>query len=333
MIDPAALEQIAGRLGQAHMARRLALEKRHEDEVSRSRLHFLHRDNWFAHPHIIKTALILTGLYWRGQRNAAEVTVRRNIIAFPDLPEAFHGFTILHLSDLHADGSKPAMDRVLQLVEGLRYDICCLTGDYRAATTGSCEPALQVMQKLANRLPPPVFAVPGNHDSLTMISGLEKIGIKMLLNESDVIHRGGQQIFIAGIDDNHFFKTGDIARATAQIPAGEFRVLLSHTPEVFQQAERAGFRLMLSGHTHGGQICLPGSIPVILEARLPRGYGKGAWQYKAMHAYTSAGAGTSIVPVRFNCPPEITLHELRTHRDCATAQSHTHRPLGARTEE
>lgn len=311
MIDDAALEQIAGRLGQSHTARRLALEQQHEDEVARSKLHFLHRDNWFAHPHVIKAALILSGLYWRGQRNAAKVILRRNVIAFPDLPRAFHGFAILHLSDLHADGSDPAMRQVLQLVQGLHYDICCLTGDYRAGTTGSCEPALLGMSELLARLKQPVFAVPGNHDSLAMIHGLEKIGIKMLLNESGTIHRGEHQIFLAGIDDAHFFRTGDIARAASRITAGSFSVLLSHTPEVFRQAEQAQFKLMLSGHTHGGQICLPGSIPIILDAELPRVFGAGAWRHGTMYGYTSAGAGTSVVPVRFNCPPEITLHELR----------------------
>lgn len=311
MIHAQILEQIAGRLGEAHTAQRLARESRHEDEVARSRFHFLHRDNWFAHPHVIKLVLSLTGLYRRGQRNAGQVIVRRNVIGFPDLPPAFHGYTILHLSDLHADESGPAMQRVLQLVEGLKYDICCMTGDYRGATTGSCEPALAGIAKLVDRLKQPIFAVPGNHDSLTMVHGLEQLGINMLLNESDAIHRGEHRIFLAGIDDAHFFRTGDISRAASRIPVGEFSVLLSHTPEVFREAEQAGFRLMLSGHTHGGQICLPGAIPVILDAELPRGFGAGAWRHGSIHGYTSAGVGTSVVAIRFNCPPEITLHELR----------------------
>jgi predicted MPP superfamily phosphohydrolase len=68
---------------------------------------------------------------------------------------------------------------------------------------------------------------------------------------------------------------------------------------------------MLSGHTHGGQLCLPGGIPIKLEARLPRSMGRGAWRYAEMAGYTSVGAGTSLLPVRLNCPPEITLHTLR----------------------
>jgi hypothetical protein len=80
---------------------------------------------------------------------------------------------------------------------------------------------------------------------------------------------------------------------------------------VYRQAAHAHFNLMLSGHTHGGQLCLPGSIPIKLEAVLPRRMGAGAWQYHDMSGYTSAGAGSSVVPVRLNCPPEITLHCLR----------------------
>jgi uncharacterized protein len=87
--------------------------------------------------------------------------------------------------------------------------------------------------------------------------------------------------------------------------------LLSHTPEIYRQAAHANFNLMLSGHTHGGQLCLPGSIPITLESALPRRLGAGPWQYRNMIGYTSVGAGSSVVAVRLNCPPEITLHCLR----------------------
>ncbi|MGB8084572.1 MAG: metallophosphoesterase, partial [Pseudolabrys sp.] len=88
------------------------------------------------------------------------------------------------------------------------------------------------------------------------------------------------------------------------------------TPEIYRQAAHAGFDLLLSGHTHGGQICLPGSIPVTLDSVLPRKFGVGVWRYHEMAGYTSAGVGSSIVTVRLNCPPEITLHRLR----CAEAE-------------
>ena len=80
--------------------------------------------------------------------------------------------------------------------------------------------------------------------------------------------------------------------------------------EVYRKAAHFGFNLLLSGHTHGGQICLPGGFPITLDSVLPRSMGAGAWKYQDMIGYTSVGAGSSVVPVRFNCPPEITLHHL-----------------------
>ena len=82
-------------------------------------------------------------------------------------------------------------------------------------------------------------------------------------------------------------------------------------PETYADAAAHGFDLMLSGHTHVGQLCLPGGIPIKLEAVLPRAMGNGAWQYEALAGYTSVGVGTSLLPVRLNCPPEVTLHRLR----------------------
>jgi uncharacterized protein len=79
---------------------------------------------------------------------------------------------------------------------------------------------------------------------------------------------------------------------------------------VYRQAAHADFNVLLSGHTHGGQICLPGGIPITLDSVLPRFMGSGAWKYHDMIGYTSVGAGSSVVPARFNCPPEITLHHL-----------------------
>ena len=84
-------------------------------------------------------------------------------------------------------------------------------------------------------------------------------------------------------------------------------MLLSHTPEVYHEAAQAGFDLMLSGHTHGGQICLPGGIPVFTASKMPRTFARGSWRYREMVGYTSAGAGTCIADVRLNCPPEVTL--------------------------
>src|SRR6202008_4205902 len=143
-----------------------------------------------------------------------------------------------------------------------------------------------------------------------MVPDLEGLGIRMLLNECVSISRHNEQIYLAGIDDANFYRVDSIEQAPSSIPPCSFTILLSHTPEVYRHAAHAGFDLLLSGHTHGGQICLPGSIPVTLDSVLPRKFGAGAWTYHEMARYPPVGVGSSIVTVRINCLPEITLHRL-----------------------
>ena len=136
-----------------------------------------------------------------------------------------------------------------------------------------------------------------------MVPELEDMGIRVLLNECEIIARGDEAIYLAGIDDAHYYRVDNIEKAASEIPRDGFSILLSHTPEVYRQAAHAGFDVFLSGHTHGGQICLPGSIPITLGSVLPRHMGSGPWQYGDMIGYTSVGVGCAAVPVRFNCLP------------------------------
>jgi predicted MPP superfamily phosphohydrolase len=140
---------------------------------------------------------------------------------------------------------------------------------------------------------------------------MEALGIKVLLNESTPLRRGGQTLALVGIDDAHCFGTHNLHLAAADVAPEDCSILLSHAPDAYRHAAHTGFSLMLSGHTHGGQICLPGGAPVLTDSRAPRSFARGAWQHNGMAGYTSAGCGTSIIDVRFNCPPEVTLHRLR----------------------
>jgi predicted MPP superfamily phosphohydrolase len=144
-----------------------------------------------------------------------------------------------------------------------------------------------------------------------MVPGLEEMRIRMLLNECEVISRDDQRIYLAGIDDARYYRVDNIEKAASGIPHDG--ILLSHTPEICRQAAQAGFYLLLGGHTHGGQICLPAPSRSlwILDSVLPRRMGAGSWKYHEMMGYTSVGVGSSIVAVRVNCLPEITLHHLR----------------------
>jgi predicted MPP superfamily phosphohydrolase len=206
--------------------------------------------------------------------------------------------------------SEDAMDRVAELLRGESYDICVLTGDYRAQTFGPCADAVAGVGRLRQRLNGPVYGVLGNHDTICMVPAFEEMGIRMLLNEQERIEQGGAAIHLAGVDDAHFYRMDNIEKTAHDIPHDAFSILLSHTPEIYRQAAHADFNVLLSGHTHGGQICLPGGIPITLNCVLPRSMGNGRFNHHGMIGYTSAGAGVSIVPARFNCPPEITLHHL-----------------------
>jgi len=310
-MDRDILPKLEQRLGSLYARQRLGIESDHEAQIFGQGLNFFHIENWYLSEPLIRNALRLTGLYWRARRNAERVELRGNSVRTTALPPRFDGFTVLHLSDLHVEMSEGAMRRVGDLVDGLSYDLCVLTGDYRAKTFGPFDATLDGLAQLRQHLREPIYGVLGNHDTIRMVPALEGMGIRMLLNESDVIERGGERIHLAGIDDAHYFRVDNIEKAAAQIPVEEFSVLLSHTPEIYRQAAHAGFDLMLSGHTHGGQICLPGSIPITLDSHLPRRFGSGAWRYHRMAGYTSVGAGSCIVPVRLNCPPEITVHRLQ----------------------
>jgi predicted MPP superfamily phosphohydrolase len=310
-VNEADLRRLEQRLGAVYARQRLGIETDHEAQIFGQGLNFFHPENWYAAPSLIRAVLKLTGLYWRGCRNAARVQVRRNDLRFEQLPDACDGFTLLHISDPHVEMNEGAMRRMKELLPGLSYDACVLTGDYRAATAGPFDQALEGLGAVCAHIKGPIYGVLGNHDTIRMVPGLEDIGIRMLLNECAVIARGDQRIYLAGIDDAHFFRVDNIEKAASEIPGGAFSILLSHTPEVYRQAAHAGFALILSGHTHGGQLCLPGQIPITLDSVLPRRMGAGAWTYNTMAGYTSVGLGSSIVAARINCLPEITLHHLR----------------------
>ena len=298
------------RLGRLHARQRLGVERDHEAQVFGQGLNFFHIENSKLTAFLVEYTLKLSGLYWRGCKNAERVTVRCNRVLDRGVPPAFDGFVILHLSDLHCDMSERAMRRVAELVGTLSYDLCVLTGDFRGPTFGPCDKALATIADLRARIAVPMLSVLGNHDSARMVPGLEAMDVRVLSNECETITRGGAVIHIAGVDDAHFYRADNIEKASAAIPLESYSILLTHTPEIYRQAAHAGFNLLLSGHTHGGQICLPGGIPITLDSVLPRRLGKGAWKHHDMHGYTSVGAGSSVVPVRFNCPPEITLHRL-----------------------
>jgi len=331
-MDEDVLQKLERRLGRLHARQRIGIEDDHEARVFGQGRNFFHPENWYYSPTIIRNALKLTGLYWRARKNAERIEIRHIDIRLPQLPSLFDGYTILQISDLHVDMNDGAMQRLIELLPALAYDLCVLTGDYRGKTFGPFDATIAGMARMCVHIVGPIYGVLGNHDSVRMVPALEEMGIRMLLNEAETLERNDQRINLVGIDDAHYYRVDNIEKAASQLLGDEFSILLSHTPEIYRQAAHADFDLLLSGHTHGGQICLPGAIPITLDSALPRRMGSGLWKYRDMVGYTSVGVGSCIVPVRLNCPPEITLHHLRCDvlvpASTADRAGETHRARG-----
>uniref|UniRef100_UPI003140B4E9 metallophosphoesterase n=1 Tax=uncultured Nitrospira sp. TaxID=157176 RepID=UPI003140B4E9 len=194
----------------------------------------------------------------------------------------------------------------------LQYDLCVMTGDFRFLTYGHYDKTLILMEALVKTIKAPygVTGILGNHDWLEMVPGLERCGIRMLLNEAQSLEKGSDAIWLLGLDDVHYYETGDLEKTVRLAPTDAVRILLVHSPEIIPEACTAGMDLYLCGHSHGGQICLPGGNPIITHCRCPRSFKAGPWQYHSMQGYTSRGVGTSLFPIRLFCFPEIIIHTL-----------------------
>ncbi|EON93292.1 phosphohydrolase [Marinobacter lipolyticus SM19] len=298
------------RLGPVHARQRLGIEREAEAKVFGPNHKTFHLENWALAPGFIRFCLQMSGLLRRGQNNSRHLTTTNNSFHVPDLPASFEGFRILHLTDLHVDMDEANLQSVIDQITPLEYDLCVLTGDYRRLTWGPVDEALDGMAKLRDAIRGDAYAVLGNHDSIRMVPGLEDMGYRLLMNEHSEIHRNGEILYLAGVDDAHFYKVHNLHRAGDNIPLAGISILLSHTPEIYREAAHAGYDIFLCGHTHGGQICLPGGFPVTLDSDCPRALGRGHWRMNGMQGYTSPGSGTSVINVRLNCPPEVTIHTL-----------------------
>lgn len=300
------------RLGAQAYARRVAIEREREREARRlvsSHCTFLKVH--FVRP-ALRVALRCLGLWGRGRRELLSPVVRENEVVLGDaLPAAFDGFRILHLTDLHIDIDEELVESISRAVAPLDYDICAMTGDYRNMTIGPQDKALALMARLRPAFKTEVLCALGNHDFAGMVPGLEAAGYRVLLNECAVLRRGGDALCIAGVDDPVIFETNDVAKALAAAPKGCAKVLLSHSARVWPEAGAAGVSLILSGHTHGGQICLPGGRMLMHNEPPPYECHRGPWRIGGVQGYTSAGCGASGVPCRLNCPPEVVVHTLR----------------------
>ncbi|SDK80168.1 hypothetical protein SAMN05660337_1283 [Maridesulfovibrio ferrireducens] len=305
-------QELALRMGKEALSRRLSLQVDHSATLYGKGCGHIHLENLEGFTRLVGSILQFSFMDERGKRNSLAFKTEEQNIALPELPSEFEGFRILHLSDIHMDGFVDNGATLISLVKKLKYDLCVLTGDYRFLTHNTYEKCSIGMERLLKSIhcAHGIYAILGNHDFVEQVPSLEKAGAQVLLNESTLIEKNGAQLFIAGVDDPHFYGSHDLERALKSRPNKSTTILLSHSPELFAEAAQKGVDLYLCGHTHGGQICLPGEIPLITHAACPRRMTAGLWEYDKMIGYTSRGSGCSGVPARFNCPPEVTIHTL-----------------------
>lgn len=304
-------------LEERSLAERLKLRIEREREFARTGRKLRNKSWLFRHEKVwmrplIKFGLQASGLYRRGVENALRPVIRHLRLTFDQLPSAFEGYTLLHLSDFHIDGVPDLVAPLGQLLRDLTPDLCVITGDYRFDDEGTCEHVYSLMRKVLGNISARdgVFGILGNHDAAEIAFALDKMGLRMLINAAVEIRRGSQSIWLAGVDDPFDYQCDDLPGALQNIPANAFKILLAHTPELYEPAAQRGIDLYLSGHTHAGQIRFPLVGSIRNNADCPSAYAYGHWRHKEMHGYTSAGVGCSGLPVRFNCPPEVTLIRL-----------------------
>jgi len=261
----------------------------------------------------MKTVFKLAGLYDRGKQNALDLKLRKLELEFDNLPLGFDNTTILFISDLHLDCMDGLTQKAQGLVKGLKPDLCIMGGDYRTESWGTYSTALHRLKNLLDHIQTKygVYAVLGNHDCLEMVSPLKEKNVTFLVNDTKKLENDGDRIWIAGVDDPYYFEGCDLAETFDSIPDNNFTIFVAHTPGIYQAAAAYSPQLYLCGHTHAGQIQLPYIGPVITHCNVPKKMVHGKWSYKGMQGYTSAGVGTSGIPVRFGCHGEVVLMTLK----------------------
>jgi len=260
----------------------------------------------------------------RGFEEAQGLTVRNLAISIPRLPPAFDGFAIAHLSDFHYHPIYTARPIIKGIREAnkLNPDAVVLTGDFvtrplfrlRRRTIDNVHEQAEPCAELLSQLRPRqgTYAVLGNHDQNSkpalITASLEKYGIRVLRNQAVPVERNGRRIWFAGVDDA-LAGADDLPRAISGIPAKDTTILLAHEPDIADDVAEYAVSVQLSGHSHGGQIRLPWTGPPYLP-ELARRYPWGLRKVGDLSLYTNCGLGTIGLPIRWNCPPELTLVRL-----------------------
>jgi hypothetical protein len=239
--------------------------------------------------------------------------LRRRVVRVAGLPPELDGYRIGQISDVHC-GPHVSEDRVSSWVarlNRLELDLVAITGDLITHGSSHVEAVARALGAL--RAKDGAYACMGNHDYFTdgeyLIRTLERRGLTVLRNRGVVVERGSARLYVAGVDDT-WTSRHDVDRALAQRPEGAPTVLLAHDPDLFPQAQARDVDLTLSGHTHGGQLGVPGVRHLSL-ARLITRWTAGLYRQGRSWLYVNRGVGTTGPPVRLGAPPELAVITLR----------------------
>ncbi|MDP8231081.1 MAG: metallophosphoesterase family protein [Candidatus Zophobacter franzmannii] len=261
---------------------------------------------------VVKRLARITGLNKIGHRNSLDLQKKEATLYSPTLAKEHDGIRLLYFSDMHLDNNPELQPILAKMLDTIDYDICICGGDFKADEHPDYTELEGMFGKVFEGLDreKPTFAVAGNHDNNKTITLLED-RFTFLDNASAKLEINGKVLELVGVDDCHFFHADDIEEAYKDVDRDNFTVFLSHSPEMYKKAEKYDADLFLAGHTHGGQICLPGGFALSGNSGMNRKIIKGLWSQGKMKGFTSAGVGTSLVPIRFNCPPEVVVITLK----------------------
>lgn len=287
----------------------LRLKKKFKCDPSFSLWRKLWHMQYYAFYQTVIWSLKTVGLFQRGHQNAYDIQLQNEAFYFHALPQPLQQFRILFLTDFHLDNTEGIADKIVEHIKDIHVDLCLVGGDICTYKNAAMKKPLQQLTHILAHVKSRhgIFGVLGNHDCIEMLPYFKEAGLSILINDSHVIKQDGSELWIVGIDDPHYYKTHDVELAFSHVPTDAPSIIIAHSPEAYREASQHGPLLYLCGHTHGGQVCLPGGYPVFTHSRAQYKTATGRWQCGNMAGYTSKGIGTSRIPIRFNCASEITL--------------------------
>ena len=265
---------------------------------------------------IIGVSFLIILIVYSFFKEPFDIRLEHKTISLKKLPMNFEGLKIIQISDLHSKKFSKKEKRILEIISQQKADFLFITGDINEARVSKINSNSKFWEELGKTNFGRTYAVFGNHlyedkkiGPIALKSILEKSGIKVLDNENIKLEREGEYIWLLGVNDiqtNHH----NLPKALQGVDNFSIRILLSHTPEIIDDLKTGDADLILAGHTHGGQVKIPGIRASWIPTKYHGKYARGLFKVKGAYMYVNRGIGNKKLPMRFNSRPEITLIKL-----------------------